>query len=143
MTDYYISKKRLLTLFVTAIFLFFVIFCRLFYIQVFWGQDLQQKAMDQWTRDLPLTAMRGNIVDTNGNVLANSVTAYGIYIRPQSVTDANRVAEVLSSVLGLDYQSVYDKATKRGVSEVTAKKQVSYELAQTVRGYDLEGVYFA
>lgn len=143
MTDYYISKKRLLTLFVTAIFLFFVIFCRLFYIQVFWGQDLQQKAMDQWTRDLPLTAMRGNIVDTNGNVLANSVTAYGIYIRPQSVTDANRVAEVLSSVLGLDYQSVYDKATKRGVSEVTVKKQVSYELAQTVRGYDLEGVYFA
>ena len=99
--------------------------------------------MDQWTRDLPLTAMRGNIVDTNGNLLANSVTAYGIYIRPQSVTDANRVAEVLSSVLGLDYQSVYDKATKRGVSEVTAKKQVSYELAQTVRGYDLEGVYFA
>lgn len=143
MTDYYISKKRLLTLFVAAIFLFAGIFSRLFYIQVVWGYDLQQKASEQWTRDLPLTAMRGNIVDTNGNVLANSITSYGIYIRPQSVKDAEKVAEVLSSELSLDYAAVYEKATKRGVSEVTVKKQVDYDTARKIRSYDLEGVYFA
>ena len=70
--EYYISKKRLLTLIVAAIFLFAVIFCRLAYIQVIWGKDLQVKASEQWQRDLPIKAYRGDIVDANGNLIATT-----------------------------------------------------------------------
>lgn len=141
--NYYISKKRLLTLVVVAIFLLSGIFFRLMYIQVIWGKQLQAKASEQWQRDLPIKAYRGDIVDTNGNLLATTETGYSVYARPQSVEDAEYSAKVLSDTLELDYQTVYDKLIKRGVSEVTIKRQITPDLAEEIRAYNLEGVYLA
>lgn len=141
--SYYTSKKRLLALTVSAIFLFSVIFLRLAYIQVVWGKDLQQKASSQWQRDLPIKAYRGDIVDTNGNLLATTETGYGVYARPQSVTDANKCATVLSEILQLDFQTVYDKLCKQGVSEVTVKRQITSEQATAIRNSNLQGIYLA
>ena len=141
--SYYTSKKRLLALTVSAIFLFSGIFLRLAYIQVVWGKDLQQKASSQWQRDLPIKAYRGDIVDTNGNLLATTETGYGVYARPQSVTDANKCATVLSEILQLDFQTVYDKLGKQGVSEVTVKRQITSEQATAIRNSNLQGIYLA
>ena len=141
--NYYINKKRLLSLIVAAIFLLSGIFFRLAYIQVVWGRDLQARAAEQWQRDLPIKAYRGDIVDTNGNLIATTETGYSVYVRPQSVDDPEQCARALSETLELDYQTVYGKVTKRGVSEVTIKRQISTELAQQIRSYNLQGVYLA
>lgn len=141
--EYYISKKRLLTLIVAAIFLFAVIFCRLAYIQVIWGKDLQVKASEQWQRDLPIKAYRGDIVDANGNLIATTETGYSVYARPKSVTDAEHVAKILSEVLELDYQATYEKLTKKGVSEVTVKRQIDGDKASEIRSANLDGIYLA
>lgn len=140
---YYESKKRLLALVVAAIFLLLCIFLRLAYIQVVWGRQLQAKAADQWQRDLPIKAYRGDIVDTNGNLLATTQTGFGVYARPQSVTDADMCADALSALLGVDRQTLYDKLTKRGVSEVTLKRQIQPDAAQQIRELNLQGVYLA
>ena len=140
---YYESKKRLLALVVAAIFLLLCIFLRLAYIQVVWGRQLQAKAADQWQRDLPIKAYRGDIVDTNGNLLATTQTGFGVYARPQSVTDADLCADALSALLGVDRQTLYDKLTKRGVSEVTLKRQIQTDAAQQIRELNLQGVYLA
>lgn len=141
--DYYSSKKRLLTLVVAAIFLFVALLLRLGYIQLIWGDDLQAKASEQWQRDLPVYAYRGDIVDANGKVLATTKTAYTVYVRPKSVSDADRVADSLSSILQIDRQTVYDKATKKGVSEVAIKRQVGLDVAEEIRKCNLDGVYLA
>ncbi len=141
--EYYISKKRLLTLIVAAIFLFAVIFCRLAYIQVIWGKDLQVKASEQWQRDLPIKAYRGDIVDANGNLIATTETGYSVYARPKSVTDAEHAAKILSEVLELDYQTTYEKLTKKGVSEVTVKRQIDGDKASEIRSANLDGIYLA
>ncbi len=141
--EYYISKKRLLTLIVAAIFLFTVIFCRLAYIQVIWGKDLQVKASEQWQRDLPIKAYRGDIVDANGNLIATTETGYSVYARPKSVTDAEHAAKILSEVLELDYQTTYEKLTKKGVSEVTVKRQIDGDKASEIRSAHLDGIYLA
>ncbi len=141
--EYYISKKRLLTLIVAAIFLFAVIFCRLAYIQVIWGKDLQVKASEQWQRDLPIKAYRGDIVDANGNLIATTETGYSVYARPKSVTDAEHAAKILSEVLELDYQATYEKLTKKGVSEVTVKRQIDGDKASEIRSANLDGIYLA
>lgn len=141
--EYYISKKRLLTLIVAAIFLFAVIFCRLAYIQVIWGKDLQVKASEQWQRDLPIKAYRGDIVDANGNLIATTETGYSVYARPKSVTDAEHAAKILSEVLALDYQTTYEKLTKKGVSEVTVKRQIDGDKANEIRSANLDGIYLA
>lgn len=143
MQEHYTTKKRLLSLLVATIFLFVGIFGRLFYIQIVWGKTLQSRATDQWVRDLPLQAMRGDIVDINGNTIATSYVSYGVYIRPNSVDDAQQVATVLSQWLDIDYEVVYKKATKKGVSEVTVAKQVKQEIIDNLRTHDLKGVYYA
>ena len=141
--NYYLSKKRLLTLLVAAIFLFFGIFLRLAYIQVVWGKQLQQKASNQWQRDLPIKAYRGDILDTNGSLLATTETSYGLYARPQSVVDADVCAQALANILQKDYQKLHDKLTTRGVSEVTLATTITAEQAKQIRECNLQGVYIA
>ena len=141
--NYYTNKKRLLTLIVAAIFLLSCIFLRLAYIQVVWGRGLQAKAAEQWQRDLPIKAYRGDIVDTNGKLIATTETGYSVYVRPQSVDEPEKVAKTLADALGLDYQTVYDKVVKRGVSEVTIKRQITVDVAEEIRSHNLEGVYLA
>lgn len=136
-------KKRLLALFLLVIFLFFVIICRLFYLQFFKGRWLQAKAQEQWTRDLPLNAIRGNIVDTNGVLLATNYSTYDIYVRPSMVDNPKDVAGVLSKELGFNYDSVYTKVTDRLVSESLIKLQVSKDIAMKIKEYNLSGILFS
>ena len=98
---YFSTKKRLFAMFVAIAFIFFVIFLRLGYIQIVWGKKLQTRALEQWTRDLPVTADRGDITDTNGIVFASSGTSYTVYVRPNSVSNHSLVAELLSQDLKL------------------------------------------
>ncbi len=143
MVDYYTSKKRLLSLFVVAIFLFSVIFLRLGYIQIIWGKKLQAKASEQWQRDLPVKAYRGDIVDTNGVVLATTKSCYTLYARPQSVVDSSKTAQCLSEILQVDYNKILQKITQKGISEVTLASQLDETTAQKVRNENLSGIYLS
>ncbi|MCM1533779.1 MAG: penicillin-binding transpeptidase domain-containing protein [Corallococcus sp.] len=113
------------------------------YIQVVWGKDLQARAAEQWQRDLPINAYRGDIVDTNGILLATTETAYSVYARPQSVKDAEACAAALSKILETDYTVIYEKITKKGVSEVTLKRQIVADKAAEIRSCNLSGIYLA
>lgn len=141
-SSYYVSKKRLLSLALTAIFIFLCIFSRLFYIQIVWGSTLQYRAVDQWTRDLPIVALRGDIVDATGRTLVSSYYKYTVYVRAKSVTDPEKVAEVLSKYLDVNYETVFTKATKRNISESTIKRQVDLATVNKIREFNLAGVYF-
>ena len=143
LNTYYTVKKRLLSVLMATIFLFCVIIFRLFYIQIVWGNNLQAKAMEQWARSLPLSAERGRILDTNGTVIVDNMTAYTVYVRAKSVTAPEQVAETLSKVLDLNYNSVYSKVSNRGISETTIKRQVSAEDVSIIRSQNLDGVYVA
>ena len=86
-------QKRLLAVYVLVTFIFVALAIRIGYIQIFKSKWLQAKAVDQWTRDLPLEAKRGNIVDSNGVVLATSKTSYDIYVRPADVENTEALTE--------------------------------------------------
>lgn len=139
----YTIKKRLLSVLIATIFIFLVIISRLFYIQVVWGKNLQARAMEQWARSLPTLAERGKILDATGRVIVDNVTTYSVYVRAKTVTEPEKVAKALSEILKLDYETVLKKATNRGVSEATVKKQVSIEDAAKIREQNLDGVYLA
>lgn len=139
---YFSTKKRLFALFIAIAFIFFVIFLRLAYIQIVWGKKLQSRAIEQWTRDLPIVADRGDITDTNGIVLASSGTSYTVYVRPNSIGNHSLVAEILSQSLKLPYENVLEKVTAK-ISENIIKRKISSEEANLIRSYNLEGVYLA
>ena len=102
----------------------FLVLCRLFYIQIIWGEDLQKKAIDQWTREIPIIAQRGLITDCNGVVLSRNNDTYTVFVRKRAVGDFEKLCLVLSEQLSLSYDYVVNRLTKTSSSEVTIKKQV-------------------
>lgn len=124
-------------------FIFFLIVIRLFYLQLIKSGWLQAKANSQWTRDLPIEANRGEILDRNGVKLAVSYSSYDIYVRPSMVQDTAKVALVLSEIFSLDYDTTLDKVSNKKVSEVLIKKQADRDLVKQLENYDLKGVFFS
>lgn len=136
-------KKRLLALAMLVTFLFCSLGIRLFVVQIINGKDLQLKATSQWTRDLAITAPRGDIYDSTGSRLATSYTTYNIYVRGREVDEPERVSKYLSDILSLNYLSVYEKVIKKNISEVLIKLQVSAAVAEQIYNQNFNGVYLA
>ena len=61
--------------------------------QIIWGEDLQEKAIDQWTREIPIIASRGKIVDVNGVVLADNDDTYTIFARKGAIKSVENLAK--------------------------------------------------
>ncbi|MBO7151895.1 MAG: stage V sporulation protein D [Clostridia bacterium] len=106
------------------------------------GEELQVKALDQWTRDLPSDAPRGEILDRNGEILAGTSTRYNIYVRPNSVENKEELATVIASVLGFDKNKVLEKISKR-VSEVTIATKVTKEDMSLLFESGVKGIYYS
>ncbi len=109
--------------------------------QVIWGEELQKKAIDQWTREIPIIATRGKIVDVNGVILADNDDTYTVFVRKKAVKDFEQLSTALSNILGLSYEFVYNRLTKTTSSEVTIKKQVSKEQISQLLTNDFNGLY--
>ena len=136
-------KKRILAVFLVISFIFCSLVVRLFVIQIINGGSLQAKATDQWTRELSIVAPRGSIYDRTSSTLAVSYTTYNVYVRAREVTEHSKVAYVLSNFLDLEFKDVYEKISKKNVSEVLIKMQVEGEIAEKIYNEKLDGVYLA
>lgn len=134
-------QKRIKAIFIVLIFIFCSLGVRLFVVQIINGEKLQQRATQQWTRDLKMTAPRGEIFDTTGDTLATSYTTYDVYVRGREVTDAEKVASTLSSLLSIDKTKTFEKVSRKNISEVLIKLQVDDETAQKIYDAKLDGVY--
>ncbi|NLL56148.1 MAG: PASTA domain-containing protein [Clostridiales bacterium] len=103
---------------------------------------MQIKALDQWTRDVPITGERGDIFDANGVILADTETLYTVYVRPVSVKNKEYTAKMLGSVLGIESDKLLEKMTSK-VSEITVAKKVSKAQMQELVQSKITGVYFS
>lgn len=126
-------RKRVLTLLVLLIFLFGVLVCRIAYLTTARSAELTSRGVRQWTREGTVYARRGNILDTNGQTLVMSATAYIVSVEPGKVQDVQAFARAISPILGLSEKKVAEKASQRGKSSVTLKRQVSRETADQLR----------
>ena len=113
--------------------LFLCVAIRLVDLQVFRAQELTQRGTRQWTRSGVVAARRGDIVDTNGRLLAQSITSFIISARARDVSDPQGMSEVLSRELGLDAQSILRKLKNTKAASVTLARQVSREDADRLR----------
>ncbi len=138
-----ILRKRLLAISIAITFLFLFVIGRLFYVQVIWGEDLQTKAIDQWTREIPVIASRGLITDVNGVVLANNDDTYTVFVRKKAVSNIEDLAKSLAEILEMDYSFVLNRLTTTVSSEITIKKQVPKEKIDKIAQKNFLGVYYS
>ena len=61
---------------------------KLWQIQIVDGEFYEEQAIDQQTRDMLVTAPRGSIYDTQGNLLAVSTSVQNVVISPKDITSA-------------------------------------------------------
>ena len=124
-------------------FIFCIFLARFFYIQVVWEDELNYRALDQWTREIPVVAGRGQIVDRNGELLAGNAASYSVFARANAVKDADGCAEVLSSALGISYEEVLKKLTDKSKSEISVVRHAEKSVVEKIEGKNLDGVYYA
>lgn len=114
----------------------------MFYVQIVDGKSLQKKAIDQWTRELPVKAKRGKIIDRNGIALAENKQTYAVYVRTRVVDDPEKTADVLSEILGVEKYKLLEKLGSDSSSEITVKRQVDSETIEKLSACGLKGVYY-
>ena len=124
-------------------FLFCILCARFFYVQVAWSGELAGKAMDQWTREIPVVAERGVVIDRNGEILADNTTAFTVFARSNAVKDAENTAKQLAQALEMPYEEIYKKLTGKRASEVTIAKKVDKAAAERLENLSLDGVYYS
>lgn len=101
-----LNKKRIIYGVALVFILFFVLLLRLAYWQVVRADDLNFKAAEMQKMDTELEPVRGNIYDTNGKVLAQTVMEYELYGYSQNLykdeqLTAEQKAETVSELASL------------------------------------------
>ena len=110
---------------------------RLGYIMTVDADELRSKAENQQLRYVVTTAGRGNIYDCNKNVLAKSSTVWKVFVTPSSIENDERdvIAKGLSELLGVEYDTVYEKVCKTSSYYETVGKPVDIGTATKVRQF--------
>ena len=135
-------RRRLSATLLLITFFLCILSGRLLYVQIINSDSLRTLAFEQWTRDLPFTANRGDITDVNGIKLASSMTLYTMYCRPSDVKEAEEIATFVSDALDIDKTLLYTRLTKKGVSEVRLCRRVTRAEMLEVEQRDFSGIYF-
>ncbi len=81
------------------LFLFFLVEVRLFQIQVLAHEKYKNMAENQYQGSTILNAKRGNIISSDGYVLAGNQIDYLLYAEPKSITDTVKFSQTLSQAL--------------------------------------------
>lgn len=112
---------------------------RLVYLMVFDAEYYQEKAKTLHEREREIKAARGEIIDRNGTVLATNKTVCTISVIHSQIKEPERVIKELSSILGLEEETVRRRVEKVSSME-RIKTNVEKEVGDKIRNLELDGV---
>ena len=134
----YLRKKIALVWFLFT-FLLMALCVRVGYLMIFRSEYYSEKAIELHERERSIKAARGQILDANGIVLADNETVCTISVIHSQITDKEKVIDILCQELSLSEEYVRKRVEK--VSSIEKiKSNVSKELGDIIRNYDLDGV---
>ena len=128
------------------LFVFIVLLCviiKVFYIEVISYNKLKSLSDDLYSRNLPIKADRGKIVDRNGLVLADNITTTSLVLVPRQIKDKEKVAKDLSDILGTSYEDMLAHVSKKtSIERVHPEgRRLSYETSDKINALNYDGVY--
>ena len=103
------------------------------------SEHYKELAYDLHTRERQLKAMRGEIQDRNGKVLAANRTVCTISVIHSQIKDADEVVSALSETLKMQPKDVQKKVEKITAREII-KTNVEKKVGDAIREMDLAGV---
>ncbi len=138
-----LQNNRIRLIFLVVLLVFLLIVIRVFYIQVIEYEKLNDLAENLWSRNLPVQADRGKILDRNGKVIAGNVTTSSLVLIPSQIKDKEKVSKDIAEILGISYEEMYKHVNKKtSIERVHPEgRDLSYEIAEKINNLGYDGVY--
>ena len=133
------NRRKILIIFLCALFMLVGLIVRLAYLMIFEAEYYQERAEQLHERERSIKAARGEIVDRNGVVLATNKTVCTISVIHSQLSDAEKVIQILTKELEMD-EAVVRKKVEKISSREQIKSNVAKEIGDRIREYELDGV---
>ncbi|MGB0908800.1 MAG: penicillin-binding protein 2 [Nitrospirales bacterium] len=137
-------QGRLVLIKVGILLLIALLGLRLWQLQIRDGQDYQEMAKDNRTRSIILEPARGLLYDLHGQLLANNVPSFNLYVSLEDVKNRDALFEELTRLLPFSQKDLRDKISgKNRSARVKIKGGLSLKEAAIVESHrvTLPGVF--
>lgn len=138
-SSHVVIRKRVALLFLVVALVMCGLVGRLVVVQFFKSSWLLEKAIDQRVRDIPVEAKRGTIYDRNGKEMAIAINVESVYAIPAEITDREKTASQLASILNLEQDQILRKIKQRSAF-VWLQRKIDPEKARQVKNINLPGI---
>mgnify|MGYP004575627797 FL=1 len=137
------QNNRIKLIFLIVVLVFIIIIIRVFCLQVVEYRKLNTLAENLWSRNLPVGADRGRILDRHGKVIAGNVTTSSLVLIPNQIKNKEEVSKNLAEVLGVSYDEMYKHVSKKvSIERVHPEgRDLSYEISEKINNFKYDGVY--
>lgn len=137
-------KKRMVTVFLLALFVLIIVLARLIYVQFIKGPSLTEQAEQSWTRDIVYEAERGKILDRNNHVLVDNISAPTVMIVPRQVKNKEEAASALAEIIGIEFEHMLEYITQEtSIVRFSEGRKLTDQQALAIQNLSIEGVYLA
>lgn len=134
----HVNRKTVLVLMVLPVF--FLLFIKLIYIQIFLYDKISCSVGKMVNRQIVEVPKRGDILDIKGNILATSVKKYNIFLDPQIIEDFSSVKEtLLKNRIQIKEKSLTEFGDK---AYVPIAYDVDSNIANNIRMMKVKGIGF-
>ena len=148
------SKRLGIVLIAFILFTSFLLY-NVFNLGFFKYEYYKARVFEQITTSSPLRAERGQILDRNMNVLAETKTSWRLFVSTKEIKSAtkrdgkdyaNIIAEALCNIINMEKAEVYSKITGKSVLDVTIKQSLNENqknaVLKALQDYGLENLVF-
>ncbi len=87
----------------------FLLFMRLWYLQIISGSELREFSEDNLLKEVRIPAPRGIVFDRDGEILVENLPGFEATISPQYTTDLDKTADAVSQVLLMPKVEIIEK----------------------------------
>ena len=135
------NKKRMLVFLLCFFLITLALIVRLGYIQLIKGNEYKKSAMENWARDITISAKRGTIYDSRGKKLAVSVNSNTVTCFPADVKkgskslgseDVKEDEGFITSTLKKINKSLFGQQEEKIVEQIPSNVKTPEEIAGTL-----------
>ena len=137
------QNKRIKIIMLIFFIIFLFVLIKIFYIQVIEYKKINTLANDLWSRNLPVGADRGRILDRNGKVIVDNKTVASLVVVPSQIKDKKDASKKISEILNVSYDEIYKHLSKKtSIERVHPEgRNLDSDIADKINSLNIDGVY--
>jgi penicillin-binding protein 2 len=138
--DFRHLQRRLMFLRLALLIGLFILFSRIWYLQVVKGGYYRDLSEQNRVRTVPIRSARGLIFDRRGELLANNIPSFNLYATLEDTQDLNILAASLEELIGLPQAETKKRIARqpRSYFPILLKSGLTLREAAIIEGHRLD-----